>query len=74
MAIIMNMSSYVIEHTTAKDSGHNVEMLLSSSNRALEMAIQHHEANPKNRYESFPANLATVDVEFFLQKMIRNRC
>lgn len=67
MAIVMDMSSYEIEHDFSRNAGYGDEVACSGWNPAVELACQQHALTEKRT--AMPAELANVDVEQFLKKM-----
>lgn len=63
--MIMNMSQGNIEHDDSLNAGYNDEVMCSGWIPALAMTQLVAESKPA----SFPAELATVDVETFLKQM-----
>ena len=63
--LVMNMSSGVIERGNAGEAEYGEEVLNAGWNPAV-MLVQHASELKKN---TMPAELATVDVELFLQMM-----
>ena len=62
---IMNMCQGNIEHDKAEATGYDDEILCSGWNPVVAMT----ELMPEDRHRSFPAELAEVDLELFLNKM-----
>jgi len=65
MAIVMNMSSYVVEEET----GYDDEVMSAGWNPQLELATQQHVVTLMDKHAALPASLANVDADSFLQKM-----
>jgi len=63
--VIMNMSQGNIEQDGPVTGGYDDEVMCSGWNPALAMT----QLVPDGRQRSFPAELATVDMALFLQKM-----
>ena len=72
MAIVMNMSSYVIEREVTPESISAEDAMRKYGNLALNLAIQQHDATLRNCRTALPASLANVDIEIFLRKMCLN--
>lgn len=68
MAIVMNMSSYEIE-SDAVEAGYGKETLCSKWNPALTQLSLQPVISTAIKQRVMPADLATVNVELFLQKM-----
>lgn len=66
MAIVMNMSSYVIEETSPADARYDVER--ANWNPQAQLAVQHAAIEPA-RHAVLPPSLANIDAEAFLQEM-----
>lgn len=62
---IMNMSQGNIERDGSLNAEYDDEVMCSGWNPALAMT----QLVPESKHASFPAELATVDVENFLKKM-----
>ena len=74
MAIVMNMSSYVVEETDATENNYSDEaMRVGMMNPPLQLALQQHNTTLVKRHAALPPSLAAVDIEVFLQKMCANR-
>ncbi len=69
MGVLMNMSSYEIEHDDTREAEYGEEVLCSSWNPAVALACQLHGLPLTDRQITMPSSLATVDAEVFLQKM-----
>jgi hypothetical protein len=67
MAIVMNMSSYEIEHDVSDGAEYADEIACSGWNPALTLACQQ-PAVPE-KHAAMPTELAHIDVDQFLQKM-----
>ena len=61
----MNMSQGNIEHDEPVAAEYGDEILCSGWNPAIALA----QLVPEDKHRSFPAELAAVDLELFLQKM-----
>jgi len=70
MAIVMNMSDYVIEKKTSPESMLISDLKSENKKRTLELAIQHYEERLPNRNTVLPQSMATIDIDMFLQKML----
>ena len=68
MAIVMNMSSYEIKHSPV-ESGYDKETLRSDWNPVLARLSLQPVVSTANKQRTMPAELATVNVELFLQRM-----
>ena len=68
MGVVMNMSSYEIEDDST-EAEYGEEVMYAGWNPAVALVCQQQMVAPANRHASMPAELATVDVESFLQKM-----
>jgi hypothetical protein len=67
MGVVMDMSSYTIEHND--DAGYGDEVLCSGWNPALALACAEAAARNPAPHDTMPASLANADAETFLQKM-----
>jgi len=67
MAIMMNMSSYVVEEMSSTVGEYRDEAMRAAI--SLQIAMQHHQATLVEREKAFPTSLATVDIDMFLQEM-----
>ncbi len=68
MSVVMSMSSYEIERDPV-ETEYGEEVMYAGWNPAVALVCQQQMAIPLNVHMSMPAELATVDVESFLQKM-----
>lgn len=68
MQIIMDMSSYEIEHNST-DEEYSEEVMRSGWNPAVNLACQQVMTESTCKKSAMPPELATVDPELFLQKM-----
>ena len=68
MGVVMNMSSYEIEDDST-EAEYGEEVMYAGWNPAVTLVCQQQMVAQSNRHASMPAELATVDVESFLQKM-----
>jgi len=67
MGIVMNMSSYEIEHEESMESEYGEEIMRAGWNPAVALACQQ-TVSAAQRLQ-IPPDLATVDVELFLKKI-----
>ena len=67
MSIVMNMSSYEIESDSA-ECGYSEEAMCAGWDTAVTL-VCHQQLAPARKQMTMPADLATVDMELFLQKM-----
>lgn len=74
MAIVMNMSSYVIEEPSLSETGCDERVRSSGWNPQLELATQQHLVTLVEGYAKLPASLLNADAEMFLQKMHAYQC
>jgi hypothetical protein len=65
----MNMSDYDAENKISVESAFRNEATRENIHFTLGIASQIHTAKLPNRNSTIPANLASVDVEYFLRKM-----
>jgi hypothetical protein len=70
MAIVMNMSGYEVEHEAVTLGEYDDEVLCAGWNPQLAL-IGNEPVGRMDRYAAFPAELANVDADAFLQKMYR---
>jgi len=63
--MIMNMSQGNVERAEPASAEYGDEILCSGWNPVIAMT----QLLPEDKHRSFPAELATVDIELFLQKM-----
>ena len=70
MAIMMNMSGYEVESETVAFGEYDDEVLCAGWNPQLALA-GNEPAERMDKRAAFPAGLANVDAEAFLQKMYR---
>ena len=68
MGVVMNMSSYEIERDSM-EAEYGEEVMYAGWNPAVPLVCQQQMVVQANRHMSMPGELATVDVESFLQKM-----
>jgi len=68
MAIVMNMSSYEIERSPV-ESEHGKETLCSKWNPALAQLHLQPLSSTHDKQRAMSADIATVNVELFLQRM-----
>lgn len=68
MSIVMNMSSYEIEHDSMANE-YGEEAAHAAWNHMIALACQQQLPESYNRQTAMPAGLATVDVDLFLDKM-----
>ncbi|MBI5006481.1 MAG: hypothetical protein HZB95_05080 [Nitrosomonadales bacterium] len=66
MTIVMNMSSYEIERETEAAEAYGDEVMCAGWNPQLELVGEHARASARGK---MPGELATADVETFLNKM-----
>jgi len=66
MTIVMNMSGYEIERETVAIEEYGDEVLCTGWNPQLALAAERERATARGK---MPGELATVDVETFLNKM-----
>jgi hypothetical protein len=69
MGIVMNMSSYEVEHSETRETEYGDEVLCSGWNPVIELACQQYSAAPCESLHSIPASVAMMDAESFLHKM-----
>ena len=74
MAIVMNMSSYVIEEAPPMDAGYADKAGRTGWNPQLELATHQHLVALMDKHATLPASLLTADAEMFLQKMSAYQC
>lgn len=74
MGIVMNMSSYEVEHDNAMKAEYGEEVLFSGWNPVVALACQQQALSENGRPMAMPSTLAAVDVEVFLQKMYACQC
>jgi hypothetical protein len=74
MAIVMNMSSYVVEQAPSQDVEYAEEASRTGWNPQLELATHQHLATLMDKHATLPASLLTADAELFLQKMYAYQC
>ena len=68
MGVVMNMSSYEIERDSM-EAEYGEEVMYAEWNPAVPLVCQQQMMAQTNRSVLMPVELATVDVESFLQKM-----
>jgi hypothetical protein len=73
MAIVMNMSSYVIEETSATDSRYEDDAMHAYMSPSLQLVTLRDDATLGNRLVTLPPGLATIDIEMFVQRMSAER-
>lgn len=69
MAIVMNMSSYVVEDPSPTNPECADKAMLAGRNPTLQLATQQHLSTLMRKYPTLPASLVTADAEAFLQEM-----
>jgi hypothetical protein len=69
MAIVMNMSSYVIEEMSTIGSASGDEATRPEMNPQLRLAMHQNSVAQQYGNSIMPASLAEIDVEMFLQAM-----
>ena len=74
MAVVMDMSSYVVEGSSAVEAERNDRARCSGWNPQLELATQQHLVSLTDRHATLPVSLLTADAEMFLQKMYAFQC
>jgi hypothetical protein len=73
MAIVMNMSGYEIEHEVVVIEEYGDEVMCAGWNPQLAQ-IGDERVAKMDKIAAFPAELANVDADAFLQKMYRYQC
>ena len=68
MATTMNMSGYEIERDEVTVEEYSDEVTYAGWNPQLELVSDHHSVNMDKKVE-FPRELASADIDAFLQKM-----
>lgn len=68
MLVVMDMSSYEIEHNSMNEE-YSDEVMRSGWNPAVNLVCQQVMTEPTRGKTAMPAELATVDPELFLRKM-----
>lgn len=64
--LVMNMSSGTVERIDERETGYSDEVLRAGWNPAVNLV----RLVPESKKEMMPAELATVDAETFLKKMV----
>ena len=65
MAIVMNMSNYVVEKSTFPEYPHD-DLVRENYDHVLELAVQYYKEKQTSRSSGFPASMATIDIERFM--------
>lgn len=73
MAIVMNMSGYEIERKAEAVGEYGDEVMCSGWNPQLALVGDGPVAG-MDKHAAFPAEMANVDVDAFLQKMYKFQC
>lgn len=74
MAIVMDMSSYVIEEALPLDAAYADKTSRTGWNPQLELATHQHLLALMDEHTTLPASLLTADAEMFLQQMSAYKC
>ena len=72
MATTMNMSGYEIERETGADVEYGDEVMYAGWNPQL-VSAGNQPVSEMDKRQPFPGNLATADIDVFLQRMYKHQ-